>query len=270
MTINPYGRGILQKANILLLSTFPEYFIPESVLKNVLLKLREVKDDTETLLNDLMERNGKSIEFMKTNRDAETGVLDFVAWCFKGSKDVVLRCTEPVFWDATHNTTRYEYKLSSFNAIDSEGKSRCVMMCLMLRERTEDLILFLNCWKEAFNTLLPSVFCTDEDSAMGSALMSLPRCDHVSHMLCCYHIFDTNVKKKVQQALLHGASSWPQFRRGLSVCREAVTEEEFHSQWNQLLELHLKRSNRTKNARNYMQNHIYSQRTQWAVAYNLE
>ena len=110
----------------------------------------------------------------------------------------------------------------------------------------EDLILLLHCWKEAFNTLLPSVFFTDEDSAMGSALISLPRCDHVSHMLCCYHIFDTNVKKKVQQALLHGASSWPQFRRGLSVCRKAVTEEEFHSQWNQLLELHLKRSNRTK------------------------
>ena len=135
LTINPYGRGILQKANILLLSTFPEYFIPESVLKNVLLKLREVKDDTESLLNDLMERNGKSIEFMKTNRDADTGVLDFMAWCFKGSKNVVLRCTEPVFWDATHNTTRYEYKLSSFTAIDSEGKSRCVMMCSMLRER---------------------------------------------------------------------------------------------------------------------------------------
>ncbi len=43
-----------------------------------------------------------------------------------------------MFWDSTHNTTKYAYKLSTLTVVDSENCSRAVMFCLALQESAKN------------------------------------------------------------------------------------------------------------------------------------
>lgn len=82
-------------------------------------------------------------------------------------------------------------------------------------------------WEEAFKERVSSVVFTDSDDLMFTGILSLPYSGNISHLICTFHLFDTNVKKWVQPVLTvtSGTSSWPTFRKKLSVVCEAQSEE---------------------------------------------
>ncbi len=183
-----------------------------------------------------------------------------------GSK--VARCGELLFWDSTHNSTRYHFKLSTFTLVDSGGKSRAVLLSLNLHETTSDFIEMISCWRKAFNASLPKVVFTDDDHAFKSALSAFAESRNILHLMCTYHLFDVNVKHKVGGLLgLKGDDSpWSQFRKGLAACREAACEQILENKWNKLLEKWLPESEKNfHNSRQYMIKHVCSKRERWAT-----
>lgn len=80
------------------------------------------------------------IEYLQTRLDESSALLKSIRWTFSGSRDVVSRCNDLMFWDSTHHVARYNYKLSTFTAVHSEGKSRAVLISLNLSETTVDSI----------------------------------------------------------------------------------------------------------------------------------
>ena len=162
--------------------------------------------------------------------------LKYLTWSFSGSKKVVHRCGDIVFWDSTHNLTKYYYKFSTFTVIESENKSRSVFFNLGLSEDFEQCQRILVEWHRAMDCTLPNVIVTDGDDAMTAAISEIPYEENILHMLCTFHLFDMNVKKKVQPFLQsNGMDSWPKFRSALEICREAGSPEELEVLWNQLI-----------------------------------
>ena len=150
--------------------------------------------------------------------------------------------------------TRYDYKLSSFNFVDSEGKSRTFMFCLTLSETAENFKSLLDEYSTAFGCLIPCVVVTDGDEAMSAAISSLKHFEFINHLLCVYHLFDMNIKQQVQYVVNshESESGWAKFREGLSECKDAVTEEEFNRLWDQLLKEWFRNETTHKQCEEYM------------------
>ncbi len=61
----------------------------------------------------------------------------------------------------------------------------------------------------------------------------------VKHLICLFHLFDMNVKKRVQPVLISrflARALGKDSRKGLAVCREAQSERELERLWNSLLQ----------------------------------
>ncbi len=270
LRISSGSPGCILKASQYLRDLFPHIHIPLETIKNTVARVRKNNDDASDFADFLREKktNG-DIEYLQVFLEDSTGILKTVIWTLKQSKSIVERCGEIAFWDSTHNTTRYEYKLSSFTVVDSEGSSRAVMFCLSLSETAEDCKALLVAWHEAFSVRLPAVIFTDGDEAMWAAISSVPYSADIKHLICTFHLFDMNVKKRVQPVLTStpGGNSWAGFRKGLSICREAGSEEELDRLWSSLLRNWVPESPSNESVRRYLNDHVWSKRRQWAVAF---
>ncbi len=208
---------------------FLEIHIPRETITNTISKLRKCEDDASSFVQFLQERKSASyVEYLNVGVDEETCVLNSAVWSAKDSTHLVQRYGEIAFWDLTHNSTRYDYNLSSFTVIDSEGCSRAVRFSLCLFETAENCKILVLSWHEAFGVHIPQVIYTDGDEAMYAAIVSMPYSDEITHLICTFHLFDMNMKKRVQPFLTsaNGTSSWPLFRKGISICREAQSATE--------------------------------------------
>lgn len=85
-------------------------------------------DAQKNLYDLLKKKNGGIIEHI--NGFTEKAFLSYVACSFKGSTKVSRQYNDLSFWDSTHNTTTYVYKLSSFRIVDCESK--IIQYCLTL------------------------------------------------------------------------------------------------------------------------------------------
>ena len=270
LSIQPGGKGLLVNASIYMEQAAPEIHIPGNILKNAIDRLRGNSYDAQQFVNMLLDdcKNNKKFEFVNYGRDDDSGVLTYAAWAFKGSRSVVQRCKDLVFWDSTHHATCYDYKLSSMNVVDSEGVSRTVFQCIVMQETGKIFQSFLEDWHQAFNCRIPSVIFTDGDAAITNALPSLKYFTSLKHLLCIFHLFDKNVSDKVKSFITFSGFSWPGFRRKLSKCREAISEELFESLWSSLLnEFFSGNKTKTRELRTYMVESLYAKRKQWAVCF---
>ena len=270
LDIFPSGKGCLAKAELHLKNTIPDVHVPTEVLRNVISSIRCDESDTNKFIQAISEGKEKhsTIEYIFYDRDDKTGVLNLAVWTLKGSKNLVERCGDLLFWDSTHHMTPYDYKISSLIIVDSECKSRTVMVALMLYERAADFQRVLQCWHDAFNMRFPQVVFTDGDEGISAALSTLQYDEEVIHMLCFFHIMDLNLKKRVQGILSFGGASWPSFRKQLSNCREAIDEDQFKQIWNAMISKYLPQSKRTKSIVQYLDKFVYAKRFQWALAYH--
>eukprot|EP00171_Calliarthron_tuberculosum_P005332 IDg5332t1 len=235
----PRGRGSNMKAAKFLADAHPDVHIPDSTLKNAIALMKSIEDDAQCLVERMRSmRYNNELEYLLFNIDTETGILSSVTWDFTGASCVVRRCNDLLIYDSTHNMTRYAYKLSSFSLLDSEARTRPVLFCLTLDETTSNFACVLRSWKIAFGSDIPKVVFTDGDEAMYAALHSLSDYDHRQHLICIFHLFDLNVKKKIQPILAStsGVSSWALFRKGLTMRREAPNVTILEKRWNDLLD----------------------------------
>lgn len=243
-----------------------------SVLKNVIFKLNEESNAAQELIDCLvnMKKIGK-VEYLKVFLHPKTNILEGVVWNFKGAKSVVERCNDLLMWDSTHNATKFLYRLASFVLIDSEFHNRPVLFSLALKETADSCKRVLTCWHNAFKTRIPSVVFTDGDDSMHVALSSVPYSTDIHHLLCLFHLFDTNFKKKLMPVLQKqgpGASSqWDLFRRGLSQVREPRDEHEFERIWNYLIEEWILNVGQGQYIRRYAEIFVYNTRRQWATCF---
>ena len=263
------------RATRFLRRTVPDVIVPEIVVRNSLALLRRREGDamsTQDLLFKLRE-NGK-VEYFVVGR-SENGVLDYIFFTPKGSRDVVHRCADVVSIDSTHHTTRYDYKTTSVIAIDSLGKSRCTSVCLALREDARTMSRMLADWALAMRRCnskapadLPCVVFTDDDCGLAGALSMAPKAEMRHHLLCIWHLVDKNVYAHTANVLEGGATNWPLFRLQFDNVRQSPTVEEFERLWEELLSRWFSSYLRPqKNARLYMQKYVYSKRERWAFAF---
>ena len=156
LCINTQSKGSITRAQCFLSRCFPGTNFNPVAVKNALYSIRSNQKEVQTFLDDLrdMERTSQ-VEFLRTFISEETNTLKSVAWCFRGSRELVNRVGDLCFWDSTHHMTRFNYKLSSMILVDSEGKSRAVLYCLSLSETAIDYKRIIDCWHSAFSLPLP-------------------------------------------------------------------------------------------------------------------
>ncbi|KAI0560387.1 MULE transposase [Gracilaria domingensis] len=197
----PGGSGSVIRLHLYFSNRFPEYSIQEEALQNALKTITDNELDAEELVKYLrIEHEGDHLEFLDFELEG-TGVLSSITWSLNGSKDIVRKCGDVLFLDSTHNSTRYNYSFVTYTVVDSEGVSGAVLLSLTLREDFEYCKRLLACWHEAFGVKLPCVIFIDEDEAMAFSIDSVPYRVELKHLLCTYHLFDMNVKKR---AFCHG------------------------------------------------------------------
>ncbi len=73
-----------------------------------------------------------------------------------------------------------------------------------------------------------------------------------------FPLFDMNAKDRVQPILtsISGFSTWPGFRKSLSICREASSESELRTLWRSMVDEWLPLSEKTKDVRMYLEKYI--------------
>jgi hypothetical protein len=157
--------------------------------------------------------------------------------------------------------TSYDYKLSSLILVDQSNRSRAAFCCLSLHEGTIQCPAYLADYHRATGMKFPSLVLTDDCPAMEAAILSMPY--DVSHMLCLWHLVDENMRWNMQAAIEGGTSTWPAFRHGLKIVRDAQGEERFDALWQSLLEKWIPRGVRTAKALKYMLR-MYESRSKWA------
>lgn len=110
LSINPGGPACNLKAEKHLRHVMPHVHFDQTALKNAIDYIRWNENEAQEFIQILKrERDGeKSVEFLSYEREENSGVLSSVTWSFKGCKDIVKRCNDILFWDSTHNITKYE------------------------------------------------------------------------------------------------------------------------------------------------------------------
>ncbi len=143
---------------------FTNVHIPNHTIRNTVARRRKCDDDASTFVSALRKKKARGeLEYLRIYLDEDTGVLKSVIWTFRGSKQCVQKLWGYCFWDSTHNMTRYDYKVSFFTIIGSEGCSGAVSFCLFLSETAERCEILLAAWHEAFEMRLPRVIFTHGD-----------------------------------------------------------------------------------------------------------
>ena len=267
---NTHGTGT--KVRLQLRKLYPDIMFGENVIRNAIAKIRSDSECAHKFVDTLqaMKQTGQ-IEYIHLFIHPVTNVLQGAVWSYQGASSVVQRCNDILFWDSTHNTTKFLYRLASFTLIDSEGRNRPVLFSLALQETAETCKQVLSCWHNAFLCQLPHVIFTDGDDSMHAAISSIPYSNDIHHLLCTFHLFDLNVKKKVMpilQATSQGnGSQWELFRKGLSMCREAGSISQFESIWNNLIKEWIPTSRQGNQVRKYLHSYVYATRQQWATCF---
>ena len=262
-------KGATLRALRFLKSTCPSSMINYETLRNAIQRMRNDGLDASKLISNLseMKKNGR-VEYLSFDL-AENNVLNSVTWSFKGSRDVVQRCGDVLYWDSTHNMTPFSYKLASLTLVDSEMKSRPVMFRLGLSETVKDCSSLIDSWHSNYEMKFPEIVFSDGDEGIYGSICGLSYHESVTHLLCTFHIFDLNAKKKLSSVLssLHGPSTWIKFREELRKCQQCISEDMLQRIWNELLRKWIPKSKATEGALKYMNNFIWPRRTQWCVAF---
>ena len=82
--------------------------------------------------------------------------------------------------------------------IDSEGSTRTVLLTINLHENADTFKRVLVSWHLAFGCSLPRVIMTNGEEGIFAAIASIPYSHEMVHLLCTFHLFDQNVKKKIR------------------------------------------------------------------------
>ena len=194
----------------------------ENVLRNTIAKIRTDSECAQKFFETLQRmKEERKVEYLHLLLHPISNVHERCSVESCGARELVKRCDDLLMWDSTHKTTKFLYRLGSVIVIDSERKSRPVLLSLAPRETAQTYNQALACWHNAFQRRLPNFILTDGDDSMYTTIASFPYSDNVHHPLCTFYLFDLNVKKKMMpilQAMDSGnGSQWAPFRKGLSM-----------------------------------------------------
>ena len=267
LKIHREGYATVLKATQFLSERYPDVLFNDEAARNAITVLKVDDEDAERLLTYLeAQKRDSKVEFLAKEIHNESGALSSLTWAFRGATELTRRCSDVAYWDSTHEISRYAYKLSTLSLVDSECKTRPVLFQLMLNQTSQNHSSFLRCWNTAFQTKFPTVLFTDGEEALHIAISEVFSGGNVKNLLCLFHLFEMNARKKIQHAL-RGTPGWPSFRKELEKCREALTEEQLSGLWKELLDKWLPTSQNTRSARSYLIKYVWSRRSQWATCY---
>ena len=91
----------------------PEIEFSESIIRNTIIRIRSDSKSAQKFVNTLetMKEN-LQVEFLHLFLHPITNILEDAVWSYAEARNVMSRCDDLLFWDSTHNSTKFLYGLA--------------------------------------------------------------------------------------------------------------------------------------------------------------
>lgn len=247
---------------------FPDRSTSLETVSMFLAKMNADECSSRDLLKMVSEyKDHGQLEFCISTSDRGQDVR-FCAWSLPGSQDLAMSFGEFAYWDTWQNDQKTLFKLSALSVVDSHKNFRPVMFSLMRDGDEVDCKMFLVSWLRAFQQKLPRVLYSDGREGIYSVIASLPEDVSIKHLLCTYQLFDVKVRGQFQSVFgsvdIH--CTWNSLRGALFACRDATSEEELCSHWEEIMRDWFSPWGPLPVLRKFMED-VWRKRKQWARAY---
>lgn len=120
LSIADHNDGLVLRLSSMLEETFPHIQVSDNALRNFVAHERRDQSDAQNLIKYMKKLQVEGDMEHLSYGTTSTGVLSFITWSFKGSRALAQSYCDLLFWDSTHNLTRYSYKFSTFTVVDCE------------------------------------------------------------------------------------------------------------------------------------------------------
>ena len=227
--------------------------------------------DCTNLLRSLMKREAEHGLFYDFMVDEEDGSLKNLFIEMESGKNILKEqdTTTVIRFDTKFGTNRYKLKLGVFCTIDKEGITRIVAISFQMNEDEDSFKWIFSKFKECFN-VIPNIFWSDEDAAIGSAVrIEFPE---TKHNLCVWHIYK-KFYKNLSPIFMENSEIWNQVQSLFWVCAK-TSDLSFHdclgSKLEAIRECILKNGNKEALRRNDRQrwlNNLVDKKEKWTAVH---
>jgi hypothetical protein len=162
--------------------------------------------------------------------DPSTKRLQRVIWMFPEQKLAYSRFSDIIVFDNTYKTNRFKMPLGVFTGVNNYGQSVCFAGSLVDSEKTESFVWLFKNFLEMVSENSPRVILTDEDKAIGNAVVQTFATYGTVHRLCHWHLLN-NLMRNLQHAL---GSAWKAFSHSFHKILEETDEDDFQKKWQAL------------------------------------
>ena len=158
-----------------------------------------------------------------------------------------------------HKTNMYDFKLLTFLVVDEFHKGYPVAFCILNREDSFTISMFLNLVKSNCPKTKVSIFMTDDDISSINAVKNVFGSD-IKNYLCIWHI-NQSWRRKLHSSV-HNKSHKVEIYYFLHSLLHSKTENEFNTYLNKFLN---KYQNLETNFISYFRNNYLTKLDQWAI-----
>ena len=114
--------------------------VPKNAIHSAIAKLRFHEDDAHKFVERLRARKRSGTEQnLNVSLNSKTHVAESILRTYRGARQLAARCMDVAFWDASHDVSRYAYKLSATCFIDSVAKTIFSVFHLTLHENEKTI-----------------------------------------------------------------------------------------------------------------------------------
>ena len=128
--------------------------------------------------------------FVKVQLDSVTQQVQYLFFCNKASKEMLLHNGETLILDCTYKTNLYSMPLVIGTGVTDLNISFYAAMCFLKGEKLEDYCFLIRAYKELYQELdipLPEVWFSDGELNIPVAIAQEIG-DSAVHILCCWHL----------------------------------------------------------------------------------
>ena len=230
-------------------------------------------DDANSVHKFVEKDDGKNVILYKPcgetdGRYPELKAPDFALGIMsKTQQNVLVKAvnspTSIICADATHGTTKYNFKLVTFLVVNSFGNGVPCAFLFTNREDEHVLSYFLDSIKKRTGNLEPKKFMTDDAAAYWNAFQSTMNCEKTQHLLCTWHV-DKNWRKNLMK--IADVEERAKIYKQLCLLRTETEETKFEIMMTNFIQRILSKDH-TSEFGEYFKSH-YSTRAQcWANCY---
>ena len=208
----------------------------QRTLSNALSKFRvkpekDISNDADNLCRWLEDEQKKDCSWFVRKDIDEQNRLKRLFWMNPQQRALYHRY-HVLMNDSTFKTNRFGMPLNVFIVVDTNGKTRLVGCALVSSETTDDYTWILRQLMESVLEQPPGVIMIDAEAAMEAACRDILPDTSIVH--CIWHITANNLLRNLGGSL--GKETYPDFRRGFWMARNAITEAEFETRWGRLVD----------------------------------